>query len=308
MSPKQLCVFCGNEPQSKPKTRTSEMAIKADRNFKSNCSFRQSWSQTGAMKQLSFRLSPLHFQHATHATLSSRPSSHRLKVVISDMLNLHEISSAQLIILLNWLDKIRVGLWLGTRSLNGNHWGVTPKFSIKSRIGMCDRVALIYRASKALDQLFYMGCKSPIFNLMPSCFVIAINDLYILNISSSALFSPRLGLPEIVDCKLLLQDNGQISCRIAPGNERTSLPLIDFSKSPGGTEIYQPNISYVSNWKHDAQLASALRSKHVKDWIPDPGTYQGHILYINDGMLKKISPVSITRMASKWSTSAFTLN
>ncbi|OFW30667.1 MAG: hypothetical protein A3H97_24220 [Acidobacteria bacterium RIFCSPLOWO2_02_FULL_65_29] len=57
----------------------------------------------------------------------------------------HDVLAAQdWDLFLDWLDKIRVGLWLGMLFLNKNYRDVSPRFFIEGRIGTKDRFVLVY--------------------------------------------------------------------------------------------------------------------------------------------------------------------
>jgi hypothetical protein len=53
------------------------------------------------------------------------------------------VSAPELNVFLDWMDKIRVGLWLGIRYLDRNSFPVDPNFYIAHRIGTADRVACV---------------------------------------------------------------------------------------------------------------------------------------------------------------------
>jgi hypothetical protein len=55
------------------------------------------------------------------------------RVVMQEILNARGISSQEIGIILTWLDKVRVGLWLVAYSIQKNPLAITPSFFINSR-------------------------------------------------------------------------------------------------------------------------------------------------------------------------------
>jgi hypothetical protein len=72
------------------------------------------------------------------------------------LLALAPASADDLDVLLDWFDKVRVGLWLGLMYLNGNHQNVSAQFYIADRLAGRDRLLFIYRDDEGLDGL--AGC------------------------------------------------------------------------------------------------------------------------------------------------------
>jgi len=55
--------------------------------------------------------------------------------VLSDL----KINSIEMNLLLDWFDKVRIGLWLMYFTLDNNWTDISPKFHIAKRIGQFDR-------------------------------------------------------------------------------------------------------------------------------------------------------------------------
>ena len=107
-----------------------------------------------------------------------------VKQIIVNLLAYQPISEGDLILLLEWLDKVRVGLWLGYLYLNKNPMGITPSFHISSRIGRSDRMVTILRFKDLGEGLTFVGPEFLTYQLSPTCFGIRINGLCIVNASA----------------------------------------------------------------------------------------------------------------------------
>ena len=101
-------------------------------------------------------------------------------------------------IFLSWLDKIRVGLWLGFLYLSKNPFNISPSFYIAKRLSTNDRAVIIYRAHDQRPGLAFHATNVPMFHHMPSCFTLVINDFYFFNVSAEFLFARRLGFPVLL--------------------------------------------------------------------------------------------------------------
>lgn len=118
------------------------------------------------------------------------------KIVIEKLVSRKlQFSELELVTLLDWLDKIRIGLWLGFLQLDKIDF-IEPKFHIQQRIRLADRMAAIYFLKKDEYQgINFFGTNTIAFHFAPSCFLLIINNLAIFSYSKEFLFSRRLGFP-----------------------------------------------------------------------------------------------------------------
>ncbi|MBI1265433.1 MAG: hypothetical protein GC187_11945 [Alphaproteobacteria bacterium] len=95
--------------------------------------------------------------------------------------------------LLDWLDKVRVGLWLSQIILTGNPANIAPKFAITNRISTKDRMVLVYPMSDTRRGLSPYGIETLTFHHHPSVFGLRVNNLIIINASADHLFGASCG-------------------------------------------------------------------------------------------------------------------
>lgn len=88
-------------------------------------------------------------------------------------------------VLLDWLDKVRTGLWLWLVAVGRDEFKFRPKFTINSRVATKDRLLAIvkYRPEQRMTGLGLQGV-NPIFARMPSAVGLLINNVQLLSIST----------------------------------------------------------------------------------------------------------------------------
>jgi len=117
------------------------------------------------------------------------------KGIIEALTRRETISAGRYLTLLDWLDKVRVGLWLTYHVLQGNPTNIQPTFHIDTRLGTKDRWIAVYPVDSEYRGLNAHGVESLLFHRAPSCFGLRVNDLTILNASADFLFAGRCGFP-----------------------------------------------------------------------------------------------------------------
>lgn len=140
--------------------------------------------------------------------------------------------------LLDWFDKVRIGLWLGYFNLD-DFMRVDPKFHISQRLAAKDRVLFVYKSDVESKGLIMTGIQSPVFRMIPSCFGLCVNDTFFLNASFDSLVSRRLGFPFIADWHSLKGQKFE-KAMYAKGRNRVSSPVLRFPYPVGATGFYQP--------------------------------------------------------------------
>ncbi|MET4425765.1 hypothetical protein [Bradyrhizobium sp. RT3a] len=95
--------------------------------------------------------------------------------------------------LLDWLDKVRVGMWLWTVDVSKNDYGVDPKFRINERTAHKDRLLLAakYAPDQAGKGLGIWGATEH-FVWSPSCLGLFVNNIVLLSISTNFLVARHL--------------------------------------------------------------------------------------------------------------------
>jgi hypothetical protein len=132
--------------------------------------------------------------------------------------------------LLDWLDKVRIGLWLWSVDVGKNDYGITPKFRINERMAHKDRILLAakYPSGPPMKGLAIWGA-TELFMWSPSAIGFLINNVVLISVSSDFLVSRHL---KSLSVKQHIYDSGDVAADVhpadAPGKRLTffAAPLI----------------------------------------------------------------------------------
>lgn len=257
---KKECLFCGEKPESKTSEHIiPQWLISLTGNPNREILVGMKMDGSGEYRKYSFN--SFKFPACKRCNENFSEIEGITKPIILKILNLEAISSFEFDVLLDWFDKIRIGLWLSYYNLNKNHSSIKPNFRINSRVKTFDRMLKISRAKSPDKRVNWGGCETPIFSYIPSCFSLIINNIYFLNISYDYLFARRIGFPFPSTRFMYGQGNIQ-ELEMEEGLKRIISPLLRKSFKFVGTEIYQP--IFVKNIKDDKSKI-LFDNEYVKD-------------------------------------------
>jgi hypothetical protein len=104
-----------------------------------------------------------------------------------------ELSAADARALLDWLDKLRVGMWLWTVDIGKTDYGVVPKFRINARMAQQDRLVLVARyPSDATGKGLGIWGATEYFVWSPSVMGFFINNIALISISANLLITRHM--------------------------------------------------------------------------------------------------------------------
>lgn len=160
----------------------------------------------------------------------------RIKIILKKLLSHKNLTQSDITDLLDWFDKVRIGIWLGQSLLHGEK--LNPNFYINQRIGISDRLLVIYRSSEKEKGISFSGTESLAFKYSPSCFSLTINELTFISYSSAMLLSENMGFP--YPDSIELYPNGQMKInKINLGKSKISRPLLKEKIIEPAVKIYQ---------------------------------------------------------------------
>lgn len=187
------------------------------------------------------------------------------------------VDNHEMIILLDWFDKVRVGLWYGELIMN-NRVGIAPRFGIDNRMGKKDRVLVISKVNKIEKGINIYGTDFSGFTTVPSYFGLRVNNLLFLNYSDDFIVSKKLGLPYIEGfnskngkTNLMEIENEQINA----GSKFIEKRIIDFPFTKNCTVIAQPII------QKDLKGTGKYDTEYVDKIFPDKHLGPGHVFFKN---------------------------
>ncbi|MEG9688455.1 hypothetical protein [Klebsiella michiganensis] len=213
----------------------------------------------------------------------------KVKDVYERIFENKSINREQIDLFLDWMDKVRVGVWLGLRQLDKNIAEIEPNFAISSRMGCYDRVLMIKRFRNQPQGINFIGSETFAFAIMPSVFCLRINNLYFFNVSSMFLVSKGLGFPYIEGMKL---DNNSDRLIVdpLPGTAEITQPIIDRNVWGDAVCIIQPMYkNSLVEKSTDSELSKLYETDYIKENSLEPNEGRGAIFIRQvDGSAKKM--------------------
>ena len=162
--------------------------------------------------------------------------AHRTVVALSRR---RRLTVSECYCLLDWLDKVRVGLWLGYHQLHKDIF--EPRFRIDERLGKKDRVAIVSVDPNDQFKGFSIGgCDNNVFRTTQAGVYLRINNIRILSISSDMLISRLAGLPHPKET-FVRQSDGMAVATVSAGDHELKQDWKPFAV-PGAVTIAQPII------------------------------------------------------------------
>jgi hypothetical protein len=237
------CVFCGDKPDEKSVEHViPRWLIELTGNPKRKAHFGYQFKEKLSPKERVFSFDAFKFPSCASCNQKYSDLEAGTKSIIERMLTFDTLSAFHFNTLLNWLDKVRIGLWLGYQYLDKNPAGITPKYYIEKRLGVNDRMVAIFKTDTDIKGLNFVGCDFPSFTYTPSCFSLRINNIWLLNMSYNDLFSRRIGFPYPQETYAITKQLEQGT--FTWGRNRMMVPLLKNRLNIKGTEIYQPMFRY----------------------------------------------------------------
>ena len=202
-----------------------------------------------------------------------------VKTVMTKVLSEQPITGLEMDLLLDWFDKVRVGVWLANNNLYANMYDFNPALCIDNRIGLHDRMLIIERLNIAGQGILVNGCMSPLFIHNPSVFQMIINNYSFTNVSYCNLVSRKLGFPVLTDLEYVA--DGQMSGKVTQGYSKATLPVLrSVNPLPHQTVVYQPVFKFF-------QTSPVCDNEYVRAHSLDFDSGHGGIFYQkNSGPLK----------------------
>jgi len=191
MGATRICIFCGRPPSDKDNEHPLPMwllRLTGDPNRVVRHGAK--WS-TG--KAFEFSYDSLKFPSCAACNRGYSTLEGNAKDVVERICRYEAVEPAGYVTLLDWLDKVRIGLWLGHKYLQGNP--SAPTFTIDSRIGTKDRMVAVYVFHGHAPGLNTFGVETPLFQHQPSVFALRVNTILFLNASWDWMCASRCAYP-----------------------------------------------------------------------------------------------------------------
>ncbi len=240
MKSNRFCVFCGEAPEDKnrehilPKwllelTGDPKRVVNFGTNYRNGKTLRFDWS--------SFVVPSCESCNTQYSEIEARA-----KRYVDLLLQREALTSAEYMDFMDWLDKVRVGVWIAYHYIQGNPTNIKPSFHINTRISTKDRMIAVYSIASDEKGLNAIGVESLVFHSAPSCFGLKINNILIINMSSDYLFAARCGFPFPRICETWLDGENAYMLQIGEFDitRRIKHPLIRKKIIKPSIHLYQP--------------------------------------------------------------------
>lgn len=281
---KKFCIFCGEKPESKNKEHVIPkwlIELTGDPKRQAFFGFDVVRGKKGPRMYSfdSFSFPACEKCNTDFATLEGLT-----KPVVIKILQNKQISSREISTFLDWVDKVRVGLWLGFYFLDKNLAGISPKFHIKFRIGTRDRFVIVYKTNYNSNGINFTGTEGVSFQHSPSCFSLRINNLIFFNASCLDLCDRRLGFP--FSQKTTIANRHQVAIDIVDGYKRIFKPVMKNIFLPYGIILFQP---IFKEQIADERMKKYYDNEYVRSNSMDFNGGLGKVFIENNGPTRPLS-------------------
>lgn len=236
----KFCVFCGLPPQDKNKEHIlPQWLLSLTGDPKRTVTMLYDYHKG---REISFSWSALVTPACEACNTKFSRMEASVKPVIEGLLERQSLTAAEYVLLLDWLDKVRIGLWLNYQLLQGNLLGIKPSFHINDRVRKKDRFVAIYPLSGNELGLNAFGTNTLAFQEAPSVFGLRVNNLLMINCSSDYIFSGRCGFPSPTYMGLMLdgENAGCLELGRFRYSKKTKTPLFRHKLAKPSIYLFQP--------------------------------------------------------------------
>lgn len=251
----KICIFCGKTPENKNNEHVLPqwlLKLTGDPNRIVKFGFNYSLE-----KEITFNWKNFTAPSCTKCNDKFAKLESEIKPIVDKLLKKAKINSTEAIKLLDWLDKIRIGLWLNYYYLENNKAQINPRLFIENRVGKKDRFMQIHfleyeKESKGLNAF---GVETFSFQYNPSCVGLRINNLLIINGSNDFIISKNCGFP--FPKKIESVGNGMLALKEWEYNRTVTKEISGLKLLKGVLTILQPihtEMNYETNFFSDSYL------------------------------------------------------
>ena len=264
----KFCLFCGERPEGKSKEHVlPRWLIELTGEPTRIANFGLDLSQgVEAAAPRQYALSQFQFPACTVCNGIFSTLENEGKKVISKILASERLFARDISTLLDWLDKVRVGLWLGFHQLDKNIEGIRPRFFVQHRIGRKDRLLVLASRTDERQLLSFIGPTTVAFRFLPSALGLVINRLCFVNVSCDYLLARRLGFPYPPSPIISIARQTPDYCQLGRGLHRVLRPIYQGSLQLDGAVFYQPMFPSELTWRPSTFYEAEYVKGHSLDW------------------------------------------
>lgn len=220
--------------------------------------------------------------------------------IVTTLFDEGDVTTEDLLTLLDWFDKVRVGLWLWRLAMNGTP--MIRKFHITQRMGLKDRLLFCAYFEGKPRGMSVFGTSLQAFENSPSCFGLAVNNMVFINASFDHLLSRHLGFPYVEGWQLRSQGEPEMA---------------DLNEGTGrlGSALFPPRFRFPGFlvgqcvFRHEltgSQTRKPYESELLKNLMPAGGS-ASHLMLQQSGSLTPLVQGNVVNPSAIAGTKARTL-
>lgn len=189
----KVCIFCGNPPREKNKEHIiPKWLMKLTDTENKIMSVGSNWNNG---KEIEFNFSSFTFPSCTNCNTDFAKIEALVKPIVEKILIDDFVDAEEMVLLLDWFDKVRISIWLGIMYHNKGIFNMEPKYYINTRLRLKDRMLAITNCYDNYKGLRWTGANTLCFISSPTCFTLKINNVLFTNCSMDNILSEQLGFP-----------------------------------------------------------------------------------------------------------------
>jgi hypothetical protein len=277
----KFCVFCGATPSQKSREHiVPQWLIKRTGDPSRQAYFGRNWLSPN-LEERRYAWKAFTFPACVNCNQKWAQLEASVQAIIERLLGGDLASAPDLGLLLDWFDKVRIGIWLGMIHLNENYRGLSPQFHIDDRVSQKDRLLFIFESTEREAGIGLSGCDTPIFHKMPSAFHFVINQLHFVSVSSDFVLAKRFGWPYVVDRRLVDIDTDGFEARFTEGTGAIESPVLLDTPELDHRLLMQPIAHQFVYDRSPNEFRRYYKNDHVKTTSTDAERAIGHIFVGN---------------------------
>lgn len=185
--------------------------------------------------EIEFNFSSFTFPSCTDCNTNFAKVEALVKPIVEKILSDDFVDSEEILLLLDWFDKVRISLWLGIQYHNKEIFNIEPKYYINTRLRLKDRMLAVTNCYDNYKGLRWTGANTLCFITSPTCFTLKVNNVLFTNCSMDNILSEQLGFPYPAFERQNPTDEKLTDIMLLEGKERLMGKLFK-------SQLYSPNI------------------------------------------------------------------
>lgn len=220
---KRHCIFCNEEVNDKTKEHVIPQWLikktgKPNRKIRIGLDYSPIFNPSKEFKKNPIQFSFNNFTFPACQSCNNYYSKmeKEMEEILRKIENNDSLNNQEVRLMLDWFDKVRVGLWYGMCYLQKPNF--LPKFGISQRIGYYDRMLIVVKNPIYDDGINFLGTGTPSFLHIQSAFGLRINKFLFYSVSKMELLSEGLGYPFLET--VMANDGNQIASSTRLGTHK----------------------------------------------------------------------------------------